>query len=154
MVWKAGPLLTAAVEARSRSIRRAIDEAQHLCEDTRRRLAEVERRWAQLDSEIAALQDHAEAQMKNEERVWTTKTAEDIRRIMEYSKFEIDRAAQRARHELKAFAADLAVSLARQSIRIEERTDQELVKDFIEGLKHCEIAQTISQPPARVVANV
>jgi F0F1-type ATP synthase membrane subunit b/b' len=73
---------------------------------------------------------------------------------MEYSQFEIDRAAQRARHELKAFAADLAVSLARQSIRIEARTDQELVKGFIEGLKHCEIAQTISQPPARVVANV
>jgi F-type H+-transporting ATPase subunit b len=154
MVWKAGPLLTAAVEERSRSIRRAIDEAQHLREDTRRRLAEVEKRWAQLDSEIAAIKDRAEAQMKNEERVLSTKTAEDIRRIMEYSKFEIDRAAQRARHELKAFAADLAVSLARQSIRIEERTDQELVKGFIEGLKHCEIAQTISQPPARVVANV
>jgi F0F1-type ATP synthase membrane subunit b/b' len=149
MYWKGWPLLTAAFEARRRSIRRAIDEAQHLSEDARKRLAEVERRWTHLDFEIAAIQDRAEAQMKNEEQILRARTAEDIRRIMEYSKFEIDMAVQRARHELKAVAGDLAVSLARRSIRIDERTDQGLVENFIDGLKHHEITQTISQPPAR-----
>jgi len=154
MFWKGWPLLTAAFEARSRSIRRAIDEAQHLGEDARKRLAEVDRRWAQLDFEIAAIRAHAEAQMKNEEQILSTRTTEDIRRIMEYANSEIDRGAQQARRELKAFVAVLAVSLARQSIRIDERSDQELVKGFIEGLGHDEIGSSISQPAARALANV
>lgn len=149
-VWKLGPLLKAAFSERSKSIRRAIDEAQHLSENARKRLAEVERRWAQIDSEIAAIQARAETQMQNEEQVLTARMTEDIRRIMEYASFEIDRAAQRARDELKAFAAALAVSVARQSIRVDERTDQGLVKGFIEGMKRYETAQTSSQPPAKV----
>ena len=56
--------------------------------------------------------------MENEEQILTARTTEDIRRMMENSQFEIDRAAQRARHELKAFAGGLAVSLARESIQI------------------------------------
>ena len=152
--WKGWPILTTAFEARSRSIRRAIDEAEHLSDDARKRLEEVERRWAQLDSEIAAIQERAEAQMKNEEQILSARTTEDVHRIMEYATCEIDRAAQQARHELKAFAGDLAVSLARRSIHIEERTDQELVNGFIEGLGRYEIAQTNSQPQARAITNV
>jgi F0F1-type ATP synthase membrane subunit b/b' len=154
VVWKAWPLLTAAFEERSRSIRRAIDEAQHLREDARKRLAEVERLWARLDIEIVAIKDRAEAQMKNEERLLSARTIEDIRRITEYSKSEIDRAAQQARDELKTFAAVLAVSLARQSMRVDERTDQKLVKGFIEGLEQYKIAQTSREPPAQTIMNV
>jgi len=153
MFWKGWPLLTAAFEARSRSIRRAIDEAQHLSEGAGKRLAEVERRWAQLDFEIAAIQERAEAQVRKENQILSTTTTEDIRRILEYCKFEIDRAAQRARDELKASTAGLAVSLARQSIRIDEKSDQELVKGFIEGLGHHETGSASSQPAARAIAN-
>jgi F-type H+-transporting ATPase subunit b len=149
IVWKSGPLLTDALQARSRSIRRAIEEAQRLAEDAAKRLAEIEKRWAQLDSEIAAIRERAETQMNSEEQILRARTAEDMCRIMEYSQSEIDRAAQRASHELKAFAADLAVSLARESIRINKRTDEELVKGFIEGLGHQESAQTTAQPPAQ-----
>ena len=149
IVWKGGPLLTDALQARSRSIRRAIEEAQRLAEDGAKRLAEVEKRWAQLDSEIAAIQERAETQMSSEEQILRARTAGDICRIMEYSQSEIDRAAQRARHELKAFATDLSVSLARESIRINKRTDEELVNGFIEGLGHQEFAQTTAQTPAQ-----
>ena len=142
IVWKGGPLLTDALQARSRSIRRAIEEAQRLAEDAAKRLAEVEKRWAQLDSEIAAIQERAESQMNSEEEILRARTAEDICRMMEYSQSEIDRAAQRARDELKASATGLAVSLASESIRINKRTDEELVKGFIDGLGHQEFAQT------------
>jgi F0F1-type ATP synthase membrane subunit b/b' len=147
--WKGGPPLSEALRARSRSVRRAIEEAQRVAEEAAIRLAEVEKRWAQLDSEIAAISAVAKAEMNHYEQLLSTKTAEDIRRIMEYSQSEIDRAAQRARHELKAFAADLAVSLARESILINKRTDEKLVKSFIEGLRHQEVAQGTAQPPAQ-----
>jgi F0F1-type ATP synthase membrane subunit b/b' len=154
LFWKGWPFLIASFEARSKSIRRAIDEAQHLSEEAQKRLAEVERRWAQLDFEIAAIQGRAEAQMRNEEQILSTRTTEDIRQIMEYTKFEIDWAAKQARGELKAFVAGLAVSLARKSIRIDERSDQELVEGFLEGLGHYETRSARSEPAARVIADV
>src|SRR5215467_9407965 len=149
LIFKGGPLLKEALQTRSRSIRRAIDAAQRLAEDAAKRLAEVEKRWAKLDSEIAAMQALAEVEMGYEEQVLSAKMADDIRRIMEYSQSEIDRAAQRARHELKAFAADLAVSLARESIHLDKRTDEKLVKGFMEGLGNQQSAQTTGQGPAQ-----
>ena len=140
--WNGYPRLTAALRARSSLIRRTIEEAQLLSAEAQRRLAEIESRWAQLDSGIAAMQAVAEAGMENEEQALLEATAEDARRILEYSEHEIGAAAQRARHELKAFAADLAVSIARQSIRIDERTDLDLARAFVKELEHSdEIAQ-------------
>ena len=152
--WKGGPLLTNALQARSRSIQRAIEEAQRFAEEAALRLADVEKRWAQLDSAIAAIRALAEVEVKHEEQVLGARTTEDIRRLGEFSQSEIDSAAQRARHELKAFAGGLAVSLARASIQINKRTDEELVKSFIEGLGHQEFAQTTVQHPAQAVANL
>jgi F0F1-type ATP synthase membrane subunit b/b' len=141
--WKGYPRLTAALRARSSLIRRTIEEAQILSEEAQRRLAEIESRWAQLDSEIAAIQAVAETGMENEEQALLAATAEDARRILEYSQHEIGVAARRARHELKAFAADMAVSIARRSIRIDERTDRDLIRAFVKELEHSdEFAQT------------
>lgn len=152
IVWKCGPLLKEAIEARSRSIRRAIEDAQRLNADAGSRLAEVEKRWAQLDSEIAAIQNSLEAQMKGEEELLSAKTTEEIRRIMEDSQFEIDQASRRARDDLKAFAAELAVSLAHDSIQINQETDQALITGLIHGVGHQQL-QTSVQPSAPAVVN-
>ena len=132
--WKGYPRLTAALRARSSLIQRTIEEAELLREEAQRRLAEIESRWAQLDSKIAAIQALAEAGMDNEEQALLAATAEDTRRILEYSEREIGAAAQRAQRELRTFAGDLAVSIARQSIRIDERTDQDLIRAFVKEL--------------------
>jgi len=147
ILWNGGPLLTKPLQARSRSIRRAIDEAQRLAADAAIRLAGVEKRWAQLDFEIAAIRALAEAQTNYEEQVLNATTTADVRRIMEYSQSEIERATQLARHELKAFAADLGIHIARQSIKIDEKTDQGLLNGFIEGLGDQEFAQNTAQLP-------
>jgi F-type H+-transporting ATPase subunit b len=149
--WKGCPRLTAELRARSGLIRRAIEEAQQLCEDAGERLAEIESRWALLDSEIAAIQAVAEARTKNEEQALLKSTGEHIRRILEYSEHEIEAASQRARRELKAFAADLAVSIARQSIRIDERTDQGLIGAFIKELQREDDGQTAPEPATHAI---
>ena len=77
--------------------------------------------------------------MKREEELLSAKTSEEIRRIMEYSQFEIDQASRRIRDELKTFAAGLAVSLASESIHIDKRTDQALIKGFTQSLAHQEL---------------
>lgn len=153
--WKGGPLLAEALQARSRSIRSAIEDAQRLAEDAAKRLAQVEKRWAELDSEIEAIRARAETEMNHEEQILNVRASEDVRRITEYSQPEIARLAQRARSELKAFAGGLAVSLARESIRIDKRTDQDLVKGFIEGLQPSyEHAPTTAQPPMQTFENL
>jgi F-type H+-transporting ATPase subunit b len=150
ILWKGGPLLSEAFQGRSRSIRSAMDAAQRLAEAAAKQLAEAEDRLAKLDSEIAAIRARAEMELQYEEQVLNAKMTEDIRRIMENSQSEIDRAAQRARSELKAFVGGLAVSLARKSIQIDKRTDQELVTGFVNGFQQSnEFAQTTTQPSVK-----
>ena len=135
--WQGCSRVTAALQARSRLIQRTIEEARQFAHEARNRLAEIESRWAQLDSKIASIQALANAELENEKRTLQAKTAEDARRILEYSIQEIEVAEQHARHELKVFAADLAVSIARQAIRIDEKADQGLIGSFVAELGHC-----------------
>jgi hypothetical protein len=68
---------------------------------------------------------------------------------------EIEAAAQSARHELNAFDADLAVSIARRSIRIDEGTDQDLTRTFVKELELSdEIARTTPETSTRAIAYV
>jgi F0F1-type ATP synthase membrane subunit b/b' len=144
--WKAKPILTAVAQERSKSIKQAIEEAQQLGDEARSRLAEIEKRWAQLDHEIAAIQASAEAQAKQEEQLMLGKTAEDVRRILGYSEREIGAAVRHARNELRAFAANLAVSIAHQSMRIDEKTDQNLIGAFVSELQRGkESSQMVSE---------
>jgi F0F1-type ATP synthase membrane subunit b/b' len=142
--WKGCPRLTTALRARSNLIRLTIEEAQHLSEEARQRLAEIESRWARLDSEIASIRAVAEAGIKNEELHWRAATEAANRRILESAKREIEAATQRAQHELRAFAADLAVSIAREAMHIDERTDQNLVRAFVKELENI---AGIGKPP-------
>jgi F0F1-type ATP synthase membrane subunit b/b' len=155
--WKGFPRLTAALRARSNLIRRAIEEAQHLSEEARQRLADIESRWAELDCEIASIRAAAEAGMKNEELHLRATTEAANRRILENAKREIEAATQRAQHELRAFATDLAVSTAREAMHIDERTDRYLIRAFVKELGHSDgIGERLShsrQPSESCAAN-
>ena len=56
-------------------------------------------------------------------------------RILENSERDIEAAVGQARNQLRAFAANLAVSLAQQSMMIDEKTDQDLIGAFVTELK-------------------
>ena len=112
------------------SIKRTIEESQRFGDEARSRLTEIEKRWAQLDHAIAAIQANAEAQRKHEEQLMLGETAADVHRILQNSEREIEAAVRQARNQLRTSAASLAVSLAQQSMLIDEKTDQELIGAF------------------------
>jgi F-type H+-transporting ATPase subunit b len=123
-------IIPATFRNRTEAIQRRLEEARKTSEEARQRLAGVEERLSRLDVEIEQMRREAEASgLQEEERVMAA-AEEERRRIVESAEQEIARAANAARRELKAYAAELGVSLAEKKIRIEASMDQKLVRDF------------------------
>ncbi len=121
-------------QSRSETIQKRIEEARRASEEARRRIAEVESRLARLDSEIEKMRQEADTASHAEEERLQSSAREEQRRIVQAAEQEIAMAANQARRELKAYAADLAVSLAEKKIKIGLGTDQVLVREFAQQL--------------------
>ena len=76
----------------------------------------------------------AEGEAAAEEQRIQAAAEQDAGRIVETAEQEIAAAVRSARRELKGYAADLAVSLAKKQIHVDAATDQELVHNFAQEL--------------------
>jgi F-type H+-transporting ATPase subunit b len=128
--WAGRKFLPAAFSARTAAIQKAMQEAQKASDEARRRLAEIESRLMKLDVEIGMMRDAAEKDAAAEEARIEAAAEEDKRKLVEAAQLEIAAAAKAARRELTAYAADLAVGLARKQIHIDGATDQALLRNF------------------------
>lgn len=134
IVWAWKKNLPAYFRTRSVSIQRAMEEARKQSAEANRRLAEVEARLSKLDVEINAIRSTAEKDVAAEEERIRSAAAEDARKVLQSAEQEIAAAGKAARRELKQFAAELAISLARKQIRVDASTDESLIQNFAEQL--------------------
>jgi F-type H+-transporting ATPase subunit b len=134
IAWLLKKNLPGAFRSRTVSIQKSMEEARRASEDANRRLAEIESRLARLDGAINEMRATAEQESAAEEQRITAATEEDARKILDSAEQEIAAAAKLARRELTAYATELAVSLARQNIRLDTHTDEGLVRGFAERL--------------------
>ena len=125
-----GKMLPGYFRGRTSTIQKGIEEARKMSEDARGRLADVEGRLSRLDADIAGMQREADENAKAEERRLLAAGEEERRRIVASAEQEIEMAANTARRELKAHAAELAVQLAEKKIRVSQDTDEALVRAF------------------------
>jgi F-type H+-transporting ATPase subunit b len=132
--WLSKKNLPGLFRNRTASIQKAMEEARKTSEDANRRLAEIEARLSRLDIEINGMRAAAEQEAAAEEQRIKAAAAEDARKIVESAEQEIAAAAKAARRELTAYAADLAVSLAKKQIRVDTTTDQALLRNFAHQL--------------------
>jgi F-type H+-transporting ATPase subunit b len=130
IVWAARKYLPGMFRDRSTAIQKAMQEAQKASEEARRRLAEIEARLMKLDVEIGMIRDAAEKEGAAEEARIQAAAKEDARKIVTSAEQEIAAAAKAARRQLTAYAADLAVGIARKQIHVDAATDQALVRNF------------------------
>jgi F-type H+-transporting ATPase subunit b len=130
IIWAARKFLPGMFRDRTAAIQKAMQEAQKASEEARVRLAEIESRLAKLDAEIGAMRAAAEKEGAAEEARIQAAAEEDARKIVASAEQEIASAAKAARRQLTAFAADLAVGLARKQIHVDAATDQALVRNF------------------------
>jgi F0F1-type ATP synthase membrane subunit b/b' len=94
----------------------------------------VETRLAKLGDEIAAMRKAAEQDLQAEEARIKAAADEDARKIIQSAQQEIAAAAKAARRDLTAYAADLAISLAKRQIQVDAATDKALVHGFADRL--------------------
>jgi F-type H+-transporting ATPase subunit b len=130
ITWLGRKYLPGAFSARTEAIQKAMQEAQKAGEEARQRLAEIESRLMKLDVEIGTMRDTAEKEAGAEEARIQAAAQDDARKMVESAHQEISAAAKAARRELTAYAADLAVGLARKQIHVDAATDQALVRKF------------------------
>lgn len=134
IVWLSRSRLPGMFRNRTASIQRAMEEARKASQEANQRLADIEARLAKLDTEIASIQTAAEEEGAREEARIKAASEEDARKIVEAAEQEVAAAAKAARRDLKAFAANLAVSLAQKQIRVDSATDEALVRSFADQL--------------------
>ena len=123
--------LPQAFRERTAAIQKGIKEAQAASADAARRLGDIETRLSRLDGEVADIRASAEQAAAAEEERIRLSAEQDKQKIVEAAEVEIAAIARSARRELKGYAASLAVDLAAREIRVDEPTDQALVRDFV-----------------------
>lgn len=134
LVWAGRKYLPGMFRDRTASIQRAMEEARRASEDANRRLGEIESRLSKLGDEIAAMKAAGETDLAAEEARIKVAAEEDGRKIVESAEQEIAAAAKAARRDLTAYAADLAITLAKKQIHVDAGTDATLVRSFSERL--------------------
>jgi F-type H+-transporting ATPase subunit b len=123
--------------ARTQAITKDMVESQKIHQDADARAAEVERRLAAIDVEIAALRAESKEETTAEAERLAKHTATEVARIQKQLAREISDAGKDAQIELKRYAAGLAIDLAAQKIRarITPATEDRLVRGFVRDLK-------------------
>ena len=129
----AGPFFA----ARSGSIRKDMVESQQQRQAAEAQAAEVDRRLANLEKELALLRGESQAEAQAENQRMAQHTAAEIAKIQAHAEQEIASAGKAARMELKRYSAQLAVELAEQKIRarMTPQTQDALVRGFVRDLK-------------------
>lgn len=125
-----------AYRGRQEEIRNDLMRAQEERNAAVERLKEVEGRLARLDTEIGAIRSQAQKEAAEERARIERSTDDEIRKIREQARREIDSAAKTARAELRAFAAEQSVKFAEELIRkdIRPEDDARLVGEYVEEL--------------------
>jgi F-type H+-transporting ATPase subunit b len=119
---------------RTTSIQKALNEAKATSAEASRRLGDIEARLSKLDVEVNDIRTSAEREAGAEEERVRIAAEEDKRKVVDSAEAEIAAIARSARHELKSFAAALAVDIASHKIKVDDDTDHALVRQFVNHL--------------------
>jgi F-type H+-transporting ATPase subunit b len=134
IIWVSNKNLPGLFRQRTASLQKALQEAQKASAEATQRLSEIEARLSSLGAEIAKMQATAETESATEDQRIRAAAGEDAHKVAQSAEEEIAAAALAARRELKAYAADLAVSLASQQIQVDAATDKALIRNFASQL--------------------
>ncbi|MCI0404233.1 MAG: ATP synthase F0 subunit B [Acidobacteria bacterium] len=118
------------------AIQVAINEGRLARQQADQRVAEIEKKLANLGQEVEALRKEATEHAAAEQQRIREAARREAERILATAQAEIESTARAARLELRAYAARLAVNLAEQRIRqrLTSEVHAALIDSFVLGL--------------------
>ena len=130
------PLAAFFVE-RSASIQKGLDEGRKALEASQARLQSVENKLNRFEEEMANFRTAALEEMKAERENLRRMTASEIEKVIDSLRVQMEVATKQARLELKLYAAQQAVEMARQMFgqRLDDAGQRRLVADFVARLE-------------------
>ena len=122
--------------SRTAEIREGIDEATRSRGEAETRAAEMDRRLANLSTEVESLRQSARQEMEAEDARTRAATEQALARMQSQAGQEVESATSVARKQLRAYSAELALELARQKIqaRMTPEVAGRLLDDFSASL--------------------
>lgn len=141
IVWFGRAPIRAFFGERRKTISTELDQAAQLLSAAERKYAEWDRRMASLDGELAEIREQARERAEAERVRILAEAEAGAERVKRDASAAVEQELRRARAELRAEAADLAVTLAGRLIgeRLTPADGDRLVEDFVARLE---------QPPA------
>ena len=114
-----------ALRSRREGIKREVARAQEERDQALAKLAQVERRFADLDAEVARINEKAKVEAEAERARINLAREQEIAKIREQAKREIESAGKAARQELRRFATMESVRLAEDILKTEIGRDDD-----------------------------
>ncbi|HEY6229799.1 MAG TPA: ATP synthase F0 subunit B [Pyrinomonadaceae bacterium] len=114
-----------ALRSRSEGIKRELEAARLDRDQALAKLAEAEALFSNLDAELKRIKENAAAEAEAERRRMELATQQEVAKIREQARREIESAGKIARHDLRRFAAAESVRLAEDILKKEMRDDDD-----------------------------
>ncbi len=122
---KFGRPIQEAFRARSETIKQELASARLERDQALAKLTEVETLFSKLDSELVRIKEQAQAEAVAERKRMEAATEQEITKIREQARREIESAGKAARHDLRKFAATESVRIAEEILKKEIRPDDD-----------------------------
>ncbi len=126
-----------AFAARTAAIQNAAKEARERREKADRMASEIQNRLTQIEDELKAIRERAEAEGERQKRELIAAAETEAQKILNAARTEVDNKLKRARHELTEYAGQLASERAESLLR-QQITDADRHKIFEESVKELE----------------
>lgn len=125
------------LENRGKELGRKIEESEKMEKDWKKKLQEVEKRLEDISSEIKTLNQKARGRGEERKKEILQAARTEAERIKTFSKYQIDALSQQAIQEIRQYAADLAVTKAKENIikKLTLKKHHNLVGQSIERIK-------------------
>jgi F-type H+-transporting ATPase subunit b len=120
--------------------RQEIEEGIRKTEESRKRAeqlaAEMEARLAKLDTELAAIHEHAKKEAVAEQAELLRLAEQDAQKIVDRVRADMETRVRHARKELTAYAGDLSVEIARDLLakNVDAKDDERLLREGLSAL--------------------
>ena len=119
---------------RSSAIQKKLVDARTATEEANARLNSVEARLSKLDSQIAEMRSHAEADSIRDEKRIKASVEDEKAKIIAAAEAEIQAATTLAQRQIQQYAAELAIEQAARKLVVTAETDRLLVESFAHRL--------------------